>query len=205
MDDLIKRVRRNLDRFERAPCQRGGLRPAAVAVTLCANENDEACFVITRRAAKLKRHGGQWALPGGVVDPGESAAHAALRELGEEVSLRAELGDLLGVLDDYPTRSGYLITPFVVRVRDASGLDPDPAEVERAYLVPLSELYRPATPTFSSIPESDRPVIQIPMHERLGTSIHAPTAAILYQLREAALEGRPTRVAHYEQPVFAWS
>jgi hypothetical protein len=45
-------------------------------------------------------------------------------------------------------------------------------------------------------------VISIPL---VGTQIHAPTAAILYQLHEVALAGRETRVAHYEQPVFAWS
>jgi hypothetical protein len=56
-------------------------------------------------------------------------------------------------------------------------------------------------PRIRYIPESERPVISIPM---LGTHIHAPTAAVLYQLREVALYGRATRVAHFEQPVFAW-
>ena len=37
-----------------------------------------------------------------------------------------------------------------------------------------------------------------------GSKIHAPTAAVLYQFREVALAGRDTRVAHLEQPVFAW-
>ena len=47
-------------------------------------------------------------------------------------------------------------------------------------------------------------LLSIPF-ERLGTTIHAPTAAMIYQLREVALHGRSTRVRHYEQPVFAWT
>ena len=43
-----------------------------------------------------------------------------------------------------------------------------------------------------------------PPHTSTHTHIHAPTAAILYQLREVAFRGSGTRVAHSEQPVFAW-
>ena len=67
--------------------------------------------------------------------------------------------------------------------------------------LPLAELERPDVPRVRSIPESDRPVLSIPL---LGAHIHAPTAAILYQLRQVALRGGATRVAHYEQPTFAW-
>jgi hypothetical protein len=56
-------------------------------------------------------------------------------------------------------------------------------------------------PRFHAIPESDAPVIQLPLFDRF---VHAPTGAVLYQFRELALHGRTTRVAHYEQPVFAW-
>ena len=70
------------------------------------------------------------------------------------------------------------------------------------FSAPLQELERPDVPQLRTIPESDRPVISIPL---LGTHIHAPTAAILYQLREVAMRGDATRVAHFEQPVFAWS
>jgi hypothetical protein len=80
-------------------------------------------------------------------------------------------------------------------------IEPNPAEVAAAYRVPLSELSRPDVPRLRRIPESRRPVISVPL---LGTHVHAPTAAILYQLREVAVWGRETRVASYEQPVFAW-
>jgi hypothetical protein len=107
----------------------------------------------------------------------------------------------LGRLDDYQTRSGYVISPVVVWAGDNPTLIPNPDEVARAYMVPLSELDRPDAPRFVTIPESSRPVVQMPL---LGHLIHAPTAAVLYQLREVVLHGRHTRVADLEQPVFAW-
>ena len=201
-DDALREcVRSNLADFERRPHHGEGLNPAAVAVALIADEEDRPCFLITRRAAKLSSHGGQWALPGGRLDEGESAEQAALRELDEEVGLTLGPESLLGLLDDYPTRSGYVITPVVVWSGPKRTLEPNPAEVAAVYRVPLAELDRPDVPRLRRIPQSERPVISVPL---LGTHIHAPTAAILYQLREVALRGRATRVAEYEQPVFAW-
>lgn len=199
--ELRDRIRGHLAAFQRRQRSPGELRPAAVAVTLVAGPLGEPSFVITRRARGLRRHAGQWALPGGRLDPGESAAQAALRELAEEVGLSLAAEAVLGELDDYPTRSGFVITPVVVWAGGAVELEPDPAEVAAVHRVPLSELERPGVPHLRRIPESERPVISIPM---LGTHIHAPTAAILYQLREVALRGRDTRVDHFEQPVFAW-
>ena len=201
-DDALREcVRSNLAAFERRSHREEGLRPAAVALALIADEEGRPCFLITRRAAKLSSHGGQWALPGGRLDEGESAEQAAVRELDEEVGLALGPESLLGLLDDYPTRSGYVITPVVVWSGPKRTLAPNPAEVAAVYRVPLAELDRPDVPRLRRIPESERPVISVPL---LGTHIHAPTAAILYQLREVALRGRDTRVAEYEQPVFAW-
>ena len=199
-ESLRSRVRSHLQRFERHALGTEGLRPAGVAITLIADDDGAACFVITRRARSLREHSGQWALPGGRSDEGEDAASAALRELREEVGLELEPDNVLGLLDDYPTRSGFIITPVVVWA-DRGTPTPNPEEVESVHLVRLSELERADVPQLRSIPESDRPVISVPL---LGTAIHAPTAALLYQLREVALWGRPTRVAHFDQPVFAW-
>jgi 8-oxo-dGTP pyrophosphatase MutT (NUDIX family) len=198
---LRDRVRSHLARFERHTHAHEGLRAAAVALALLPDADGAASFVLTRRAAKLKAHQGQWALPGGRIDPGETPIDAGLRELREEVGLELAADAVLGLLDDYPTRSGYCITPVVVWAGAGAVLAPNPDEVATAYRVPLAELERPDVPRLRNIPESDRPVISIPL---LGTHIHAPTAAILFQLREVALRGLDSRVAHYEQPVFAW-
>jgi len=201
-ESLRERVRSNLEGFARVTVEPEGRRSAAVALTLVdAEEGDDACFLITRRATTLRNHGGQWALPGGRLDPGESAAEAARRELHEELGVECGPEAVLGLLDDYATRSGFVITPVVLFAGHVPQLSPDPGEVSAAYRVPVGVLDDPAVPQLRRIPESDRPVISIPM---LGTHIHAPTAAILFQLREVALLGRETRVGHFEQPVFAW-
>jgi 8-oxo-dGTP pyrophosphatase MutT (NUDIX family) len=160
-----------------------------------------AAFLLSRRASRLRRHAGQWALPGGRIDDGETALDAALRELDEELALRLGPDSVVGWLDDYPTRSGYVMTPVVLWGGNDPHLEPSPDEVLAVYRVGLHAL-RDSEPRFISIAESDRPVLQLPLGNDL---IHAPTAAILFQLRQVGLLGRPgERVDHLEQPVFAW-
>jgi mutator protein MutT len=198
---LRQRMVGHLAAFERVAIPQGERRHAAVALALVADARGRPCFVLTRRARGLRRHAGQWALPGGRLDPGETPEQAALRELEEEVALALPHDAVLGLLDDYATRSGFVITPVVMWGGEAVTMRPDPAEVAEIHRVPVEELDRPEVPRLRRIPESERPVISLPL---VGTWIHAPTAAILFQLREVAIHGRATRVAHFEQPRFAW-
>jgi 8-oxo-dGTP pyrophosphatase MutT (NUDIX family) len=202
-DALRARARAHLLGFERRAIPADGRRLAAVALVLVADDEGRACFLLTRRAAGLRAHARQWALPGGRIDAGETAEGAALRELHEELGLALDDTAVLGVLDDYGTRSGYIITPVVVWAgrEEPVELTPNPQEVAAVFRVPVSDLDHPDVPRLISIPESDRPVIQVPI---LSTLVHAPTAAVIFQLREVVLHGRPTRVDHFEQPVWAW-
>jgi 8-oxo-dGTP pyrophosphatase MutT (NUDIX family) len=190
------RIAAALRSFPRRPSDRPDLKAAAVAITLV---DDAAAFLLTRRAATLRGHPGQWALPGGRTDPGESAGVAARRELAEELGLVLDADAELGLLDDYATRSGYLITPVVLWAGADPLLHPNPDEVAELHRLPIELI--DVEPRFLTIEESDAPVIQLPM---LGRYVHAPTAAVLHQFREVVLHGRATRVAHLEQPVFAW-
>jgi 8-oxo-dGTP pyrophosphatase MutT (NUDIX family) len=157
--------------------------------------------LLTRRNAKLRAHAGQWAIPGGRVDEGEAPVDTARRELQEELALTLPHDALLGCLDDYATRSGYVITPFVFWGGADPAMEPQPDEVLSVHRIAFRELCREDSPRFVDIPESDKPVVQLPVG---GDLIHAPTGAILVQLRWVAIEGRSDRVVDFEQPVFAW-
>jgi 8-oxo-dGTP pyrophosphatase MutT (NUDIX family) len=192
------RIAERLARFTPTPAPLDGRRSAAVAVVLAGADDDLGVW-LTRRSAGLRAHAGQIALPGGRFDEGEDAVAAALRELREELGIALSRTDVLGVLDDYPTRSGYVITPVVLWAGTGHEVTPNPDEVAVVDRVSLADL--DIEPRFISIPESDRPVIQLPV---FGTLVHAPTAAVLYQFREIALHDRHTAVRDLEQPPFAW-
>jgi 8-oxo-dGTP pyrophosphatase MutT (NUDIX family) len=178
------------------------LKRAAVAIALveAGDVCDGTALLLTMRAAGLRAHRGQWALPGGRCDEGETPVEAALRELAEEIGLELKPGDVLGLLDDYPTRSGYLITPVVVWAAASAAISPNPEEVASVHRIALDTIEHADAFDFTAIPESTRRVIRF---RHAGQFIHAPTAALIYQFREV-LGGRDTRVAELEQPVFAW-
>jgi 8-oxo-dGTP pyrophosphatase MutT (NUDIX family) len=203
-DDATRRnIARACSAFARLPDddKPPTLKRAAVAIALtAAGEGHDTALLLTLRASSLRAHRGQWALPGGRCDAGETRVAAALRELDEELGLKLAADAVLGVLDDYPTRSGYLITPVVVWVAGSGRLVPNPEEVASVHRIALDTIEREDAFDFVAIPESARRVIRF-HHE--GSLIHAPTAALIYQFREV-LAGRATRVAELEQPVFAW-
>ena len=159
-----------------------------------------AAFVLCRRPLTMRRHPGQFALPGGRLEPGEGVVEAALRETHEEIGIDLRPDQVLGLLDDYETRSGFVMTPVVVWGGGVE-LKPDPAEVMAVFRVGLHQLQRADSPRFESIPQSERPVVSVPLGSMV---VHAPTAAVLVQLNWLGLQGRSDPVQDFEQPVFAW-
>lgn len=219
-DHLRAKLTANLAAHPRRATPLAGRRHAAVTVVLVETDparhggefgvagssgvagSGGAAFLLCQRAVGMTRHAGQYALPGGRVDAGETPLEAALRELEEELGLRLGPDSVIGWLDDYPTRSGYVITPVVLWGGADPALNPAREEVLAVYRVSLDPLVE-LEPRFVAIPESDRPVLQLPLGEHL---IHAPTGAVLFQLRQVGLLGRAgERVDEFEQPVFAWS
>ncbi len=213
--DLLEKIASNLKRFTCRSDGREGFRRAAVAVAVTpvsrrpairclgvgATDSDQAALILTRRASKLKHHSGQWAFPGGRLDAGESPEDAALRELVEEVGVQIDPENVLGRLDDFTTRSGFIITPVVVWAGPVVDLQPNPEEVASVHRIPIAEFMRKDAPILENASGGRHPVLLMPVGD---SWIAAPTAAIIYQFREVVILGKDTRVAHYDQPYFAW-
>lgn len=103
--------------------------------------DDRAHVVLTVRAGTLGRHSGQVSLPGGVVEPGETLEHAALREAHEEVALASDQVRVLGALTplDIPV-SGFRLHPILAATNSRPPLAPSDGEVARILEVPIEDL-----------------------------------------------------------------
>ncbi len=212
---LRQQIAGNLNTFAVQPAADPGLRRAAVAVLvtdqglgpdlpgIAAPESwsSAAALLLTRRSEHLRNHPGQWAFPGGRLDAGETLVQAALRELHEEVEVDLDESAVLGTLDDFVTRSGFAMTPVVVWGGPGLQAQPNPAEVASIHRIPFSEFMREDAPLLDKTHTSEHPILRMPVGDDW---IAAPTAALIYQFREVCVRGREVRVAHYEQPEFAW-
>jgi 8-oxo-dGTP pyrophosphatase MutT (NUDIX family) len=212
---LRRHIQERLAAFPHRTHNGDRLRHAAVAITVvgvdkgshgeeistCKVDEADAALILTRRSPLLQHHAGQWALPGGRLEEGEAPEEAARRELREEVGLSLTRDRILGRLDDFTTRSGFIISPIVFWGGLEVGLKPDPREVRSIHRIPIREFLRPDAPILEEQSSHPHPILYMPV----GNSwIASPTAALLYQFREVAMLGNPTRVAHYDQPRFAW-
>ena len=202
--ELHRQITERLDNFERRPLDCEGLRSAGVAVVIVGGGmRGGASVLLTRRQSHLNRHGGQFALPGGKLDEGETPVTAALRELHEELGLSLDADSIIGRLDDYPTRSGFRISPVVMWGGEKPDINPEPNEVAQVFHITLRELNSPRLRQTTETDAGEHPVLSVRL-PTTGGSVFAPTAAVLYQFREVALRGEATRVSHYDQPEFAW-
>ncbi len=193
---LRHRISHNLNAFDRRRADAS--RRASVAVLL-APVQGVMHYVMSQRALTLRRGAGQYALPGGGIEDGESAVEAALREVHEELGVALAPDAVLGMLDDLVTRSGHVITPVVMWSDAPISMTPDPTEVQAAWLVPVAELDRFDAPRHSAHPEGGSEILRMPMR---GEWINPPTAAVLLQFRDLALHARPTRVHNVGQPTW---
>lgn len=196
MDDLRRRIEGHLAGFDRIALDVGDRRRAAVAVVV-APTADGPAFLLTRRALHMRRGAGNYALPGGNVDPDEDPIDAALRETQEELGVILTRAAVLGLLDDFVTLGGHVVTPVVMLSEQPVTLTPNPEEVHDAWLVPLTDLDHPRAPRREAHPDGGPSVLR--MFAR-GSWINPPTAAWLYQFREVCLHGRPCRTDAIGQP-----
>jgi 8-oxo-dGTP pyrophosphatase MutT (NUDIX family) len=194
VDDLRHAIAQNLRLFERRESSLS-LTPAAVAVVLLQGDGTPS-VPIFQRTLSMSRHAGQMALPGGKLHVGESAQECAIRELHEELGLAVGDADVLGMLDDFDTRSGFSITPVVVwSGAGAARLRPSASEVAELYVIGAPELREAVA--------ASRPGASPSFSLRFSrVEVFAPTGAILYQFSEVALDGRSCRVADFYQPPF---
>ncbi len=211
--DLRRLLLANLSRHQRIILPVDTLQRAAVALCVVDFQGEggldglgpvpsgDAALILTRRSAKMKNHPGQWALPGGRIEAGEEPEQAALRELAEEVGVELAGDRIMGLLDDFITRSGFIITPVLVWGGPGIELKKNDLEVSSMHRIPCAEFLRRDAPLLETSSRSDHPVLFMPVGD---SWIAAPTAALLLQFREVALLGRELRVGHYEQPFFAW-
>lgn len=178
--------------------ERADLRQASVCITICGERDPH--ILLVERAATLRSHAGQWGLPGGRRDAGETREQTACRELEEELGIPQADMWVEGRLDDFQTRSGYVISPVVVSCPADVVPRPSPDEIAGCFSIRLSDLVATERFVWFDVAETGRPSVK--MHTN-GAFLYAPAAAILLQFR-ALLLGSLIRVQHVEQPLFAW-
>jgi 8-oxo-dGTP pyrophosphatase MutT (NUDIX family) len=193
---LKARIARHFQTFARLEIDPEGRRRAAVAIVISPTDEGPA-YLLTRRAMHMRRGAGNYALPGGGIEPGEDPIDAARRETEEEVGVRLPRSAALGLLDDFVTLGGHVVTPVVFWTPRRLMLIPDPREVEQAWFVPLADLDHPLSPKRLNNPDGDPPLLR--MFAR-GGWVNAPTAAWLWQFREVCLHGRDCRTDGVGQP-----
>ena len=121
-----------------------GSRTAAAVLVPLFERDGEVRVWLVRRPETMRSHGGQVAFPGGKSDPADGCLRTtALREAEEELGIGPSSVDVLGPLDDYPTITGFTVTPWVAWLPEDVPIKPNPSEVARAFAAPLREFFAP--------------------------------------------------------------
>lgn len=113
---------------------------SSVLILLFPNDENRLELILTLRSRDID-HGGQISLPGGRSDEDETYVETALREAQEEVGIKPESVQILGMLSDlYVSHSNNLVKPVVAYLPEIPELTPNPAEVEEAFTVEVKSL-----------------------------------------------------------------
>ena len=161
----------------------GKFKPAAVLVPLV-ERSAGLTVLLTVRALDLPERPGQISFAGGRVEPGDAGpSDTALRETQEEIGLQRHFVTIAGYLDNYPTITGYAVTPVVGFVRTGFTLVPDQVEVSNVFEVPLDYVLDPANHRRRQDVLSGAPVTyyEILYHERRIWGATAGMLVSLYQ------------------------
>jgi 8-oxo-dGTP pyrophosphatase MutT (NUDIX family) len=138
MQITLDSIRQFLKTFQPQPCDDDNLIPAGVLVLLF-EQNAELHVVLTQRTDEVERHKGQVSFPGGIMEEGDATIlDTALRETEEEIGLSRTSIEVLGTLSDYPTSSGFRITPVVASLSSPHSFALNTSEVSEIFEVPLS-------------------------------------------------------------------
>jgi 8-oxo-dGTP pyrophosphatase MutT (NUDIX family) len=168
------------------------VREAAVAIVLLPGADGHAELPVIMRNSSLRNHAGQFGLPGGRIEAGETPEVAARRELHEELGVRIPADGVVGRLAAADTRSGYRIHPVVLFCDREVTLRPDAVEV--------AEVHRITLDAVDHAVEHDAAMDALAV---LGTVIFAPTGEILRRFRELGLHGRQPGPG-WPEPRFTW-
>ncbi len=178
---LPRRARRRLERPQRA----------AVLVPIV-DDGGPLRLILTRRTEDLPTHAGQVAFPGGLVEAGEDdPVRTALREAQEEIGLAPAAVEVLGLLDDFPTRTDtVVVTPVAGVLRSLPALRPRAAEVARIFDIPVAELMQEDRWTSREENRAGRRLwVYYFLHE--GETLWGLSARVVLHLLEVSALGSP--------------
>jgi 8-oxo-dGTP pyrophosphatase MutT (NUDIX family) len=138
-------LRQKLAARPRAKLLLDGFAPSAVLVPIVTEPGQPDRLLFTERRHDLSTHAGQIAFPGGKQDAEDAdAAACAVRETTEELGIEPAAVEVLGLLDDVPTPTRFIITPVVARLRGPLTMAPNPAEVATVFAADVAALADPA-------------------------------------------------------------
>jgi len=138
--DFIDQIRKILNTRERRVIEQPLLAHAAVLVPLF-NKGENCHMVFTKRSDNVRYHKGEISFPGGVFDEKDGELQrTALREAFEEIGLKENDVQIIGMLDDIITTTQFIVTPFVGLFPYPYPFKLSPIEIAELIEVPLSSL-----------------------------------------------------------------